>query len=112
RARTTVAESARFAESTAERAGAARNDVQRIDGDLALLNGQTSALREALERAEAEIATREAATDLPPLPNGFSWLHERIASSDAIREALGGTVALTGAASDAPGPKGMRGVAE
>jgi len=112
RARTTVAESARFAESTAERAGAARNDVQRIDGDLALLNGQTSALREALERAEAEIATREAATDLPPLPNGFSWLHERIASSDAIRDALGGPVALTGAGIDVPVPKGMRRVAD
>src|SRR5439155_1211531 len=112
RARTTVAESARFAESTAERAGAARNDLQRIDGDLALLRGQTSALREALERAEAEIATREAATDLPPLPNGFSWLHERIASSDAIRDALGGPVALTGAGIDAPVPKGMRRVAD
>src|SRR5438270_324238 len=112
RARTTVAESARFAESTAERAGAARNDLQRIDGDLALLRGQTSELREALERAEAEIATREAATDLPPLPNGFSWLHERIASSAPIRDALGGPVALTGAGIDVPVPKGMRRVAD
>jgi chromosome segregation protein len=112
RARATVAESARFAESTAERSGAARNDLQRIDGDLALLRGQTAALREALERAEAEIAGREAAAELPPVPSGFSWLHERITVPDAIRSAMGGPVALTRAATDIPAPKGTRRVTD
>src|SRR5207302_936902 len=67
RAREKVGEAARAAESAAERAGAARNEVQRIDGDLALVRGQTAALREAVERADAELAAREDAHDLPPL---------------------------------------------
>src|SRR5439155_19935 len=75
RARDGAAETARLAEAAAERAGAARNDVQRLDGDLALLRGQTAALREAVARAEAELVSREAAREMPALPRGFSWLH-------------------------------------
>src|SRR5256886_862628 len=44
RARDVVAEDARTAEAAAGRSGAARNDLQRIDCDLALLRGQTTAL--------------------------------------------------------------------
>ena len=114
RARETVAETARGAESAAERAGAARNELQRIDGDLALVRGQTAALREAVERADAELAAREAAHELPALPKGFAWLHARIASPDALRAALGGAVATSpsSAAEDAAVPKGCRRVAD
>src|SRR5206468_5975011 len=114
RARERVAEAARATEGAAERAGAARNELQRIDGDLALVRGQTAALREAVDRADAELAAREDAHELPPLPKGFAWLHERIASPDAVRAALGRAVAVTGgrASEDAPVPKGCRRVAE
>jgi chromosome segregation protein len=112
RARGTVAETARFAESTAERVGAARNDLQRIDGDLALLRGQTAALREALERAESEIGEREAAKELPALPKGFAWLHERIASAEVVRNALGSAVAISSDPVEAAAPKGTRRLAE
>ncbi|TMG57302.1 MAG: hypothetical protein E6H87_12230 [Chloroflexi bacterium] len=109
RAREKVAEATRVAEGAAERAGAARNEVQRIDGDLALVRGQTAALREAVERADAELAAREDAHDLPALPKGFAWLHERIASPDVVRSALGRAVAIAGTGSlDAPAPKGCR----
>ena len=104
-----MAEATRVAEGAAERAGAARNEVQRIDGDLALVRGQTAALREAVERADAELAAREDAHDLPALPKGFAWLHERIASPDVVRTALGRAVAIAGTGSlDAPAPKGCR----
>src|SRR5438046_5522579 len=63
RAREKVAEDARATESAAERAGAARNELQRIDGDLALVRGQTAALREAVDRADAELAAREESED-------------------------------------------------
>ena len=113
RAREKVAEAARVAESAAERAGAARNEVQRIDGDLALVRGQTAALREAVERADAELAAREDARELPALPKGFGWLHERIASPDVVRAALGRAVAISsGASLEAPTPKGCRRVAD
>ncbi|TMC77698.1 MAG: hypothetical protein E6J15_03585, partial [Chloroflexi bacterium] len=114
RARDKVAEAARAAESAAERAGAARNELQRIDGDLALVRGQTAALREAVDRADAELAAREDAQELPPLPKGFAWLHERIASPDAVRAALGRAVAITtgGSAGDTGAPKGCRRIAE
>ena len=114
RAREKVAEDARATESAAERAGAARNELQGIDGDLALVRGQTTALREAVDRADAELAAREDAQDLPPLPKGFAWLHERIASPDAVRAALGRTVAIAGggASGDAAAPKGCRRIAE
>src|SRR5438094_881866 len=113
RARDKDAEAARVAESAAERAGAARNELQRIDGDLALVRGQTAALREAVERADAELAAREDAHELPALPKGFAWLHERIASPDVVRTALGRAVAIAaGASLDAPTPKGCRRVAD
>src|SRR5438093_11177229 len=110
RARVKVDEAARVAESAAERAGAARNEVQRIDGDLALVRGQTTALREAVERADAELAAREEADELPPLPKGFGWLSERIASPDVVRTALGRAVAVSrqDAAADVPVPRGCR----
>ena len=114
RARDGVAETARLAEAAAERAGAARNDVQRLDGDLALLRGQTAALREAVARAEAELVSREAAREMPALPRGFSWLHERITSPE-VRAALGGSVAIAPGVSREVGegqvPKGCRRVA-
>jgi chromosome segregation protein len=113
RAREKVAEAARVAESAAERAGAARNELQRIDGDLALVRGQTAALREAVERADGEIAAREDAPELPALPKGFAWLHDRIASPDVVRTALGRAVAIAGGAPiDAPTPKSCRRVAD
>src|SRR5438093_5624138 len=115
RARVKVDEAARVAESAAERAGAARNEVQRIDGDLALVRGQTAAVREAVERADAELAARDEAQELPPLPKGFAWLHERIASPDVMRAALGPAVAIARDASstaDAAAPKGCRRIAE
>src|SRR5438445_1580959 len=98
RARTTVAESARFAESTAERAGAARNDVQRVDGDLALLRGQTTALREAVARAAEELEARRTGGAPAALPKGLRWLHERLEVPAqlrlAVRAVLGDAVAF------------------
>src|SRR5204863_96302 len=82
------AEAARAAEAAAGRSGAARNDLQRIDGDLALLRGQTTALREAAERATAELAARDAGAATPSLPAGFAWLHERITVPCEVSAAL------------------------
>src|SRR5437879_4274809 len=64
--------------------------------------------------AEAERAAREDAHDLPALPKGFAWLHERIASPEAIRASLGRAVAIAGASAsgDAAAPKGCRRVAD
>jgi chromosome segregation protein len=114
RARETVAESARAAESAAERAGGARNDLQRIDGDLALLRGQATALREAAERAESELAARDAGAAKPTLPKGFAWLHERISVPNAVTTALGEHVAAIDSkdARDLPVPKGTRRAAD
>ena len=114
RARETVAEAARLAEGAASRAGAARNELQRIDGDLALLRGQTAALREAAERAEAELAARDAGATRPALPSGFAWLHERIAIPSEVTLALGEHVATIDAkdARDATAPRGTRRVAD
>jgi chromosome segregation protein len=114
RAREDVAEAARAAEAAAERAGAARNDLQRIDGDLALLRGQSSALREAAERAESELAARDAGAAPPALPKGFAWLHDRIAVPNEVVLALGEHVAVveTREARDLAVPKGTRRVAE
>jgi chromosome segregation protein len=114
RARESAGEAARLVEGAAEGAGAARNDLQRIDGDLALVRGQATALREAAERAEQELAARESAGELPALPKGFAWLHDRIAPPEAVRAALGAAVAVaaTARADDAAVPKGCRRVAE
>ncbi len=114
RAREAVAETARAAEAAASRAGAARNDLQRIDGDLALLRGQTAALREAAERAESELAARDADIARPSLPTGFAWLHERIAVPGEVTAALGEHVAVVDSkdARDAAAPKGTRRIAE
>ena len=116
RARDAVGESARTAEAAAERAGAARNELQRIDGDLALLRGQIAALREAVERADAELAARQSAAERPALPKGFAWLGERIADADALRVALGASLATPERApadlAKADVPRGCRRVAE
>ncbi len=114
RARETVADSARAAESAAERAGAARNELQRIDGDLALLRGQTTALREAAERAESELAARDAGTPTPKLPSGFAWLHERITVPSEVTLALGEHVGVVDSkeARELPAPKGTRRLAD
>src|SRR5205814_708819 len=82
------------AEAAAERSGAARNDLQRIDGDLALVRGQTTALREAAERATGELAARDAGAAAPSLPAGFAWLHERITVPREVAAALGDHVAV------------------
>ncbi len=109
-----VAETARATESAASRAGAARNDLQRIDGDLALMRGQTTALREAAERAEGELAAREAGARRPALPAGFAWLGERIRVPEAAVLALGDAVAIvdTDDARELPVPKGCRRAAD
>ncbi|MDO8506891.1 MAG: AAA family ATPase, partial [Candidatus Limnocylindria bacterium] len=114
RARDAVAATARAAEAAAERGGAARNDLQRIDGDLALLRGQTTALREAAERAESELAARDADTTRPALPSGFAWLHERISVPAEVTLALGEHVGMV-ESKEARGldvPKGTRRVAD
>ncbi|HYK98877.1 MAG TPA: AAA family ATPase [Candidatus Acidoferrales bacterium] len=114
RARETVAESARTVEAAATRAGVARNELQRIDGDLALLRGQTAALREAAERAESELAARDASPTRAALPSGFAWLHERIAVPAEVTAALGDQLGVIDAkeAKDASAPKGTRRVAD
>ncbi len=114
RAREGVAETARAAEAAASRAGAARNELQRIDGDLALLRGQTTALREAAERAESELAARDADVARPTLPSGFAWLHDRIAVPNEVTVALGEHVAVGESkdAKDANAPRGTRRLAE
>jgi len=109
-----VAGSARAAETAAGRAGAARNDLQRIDGDLALLRGQTTALREAAERADSELAARDAGAAMPALPSGFKWLHERISVPAEVTLALGESIASVDSkeAKDLPAPKGTRRAAD
>jgi chromosome segregation protein len=102
-----VAASARAVESAAGRAAASRNELQRIDGDLALLRGQTSALREAAERAEGELAARDAGVVRPKLPSGFGWLHERLTIPEAVTAALG-DVAVTSTKAAADAPRGCR----
>ena len=107
KAREKVAAAARAVESAAARAAGSRNELQRIDGDLALLRGQTTALREAAERAEGELAARDAGATRPKLPDGFAWLHERMTVPDAVSAALG-DVAITSARSAGEAPRGCR----
>ncbi|HKY52628.1 MAG TPA: hypothetical protein VJP45_15330, partial [Candidatus Limnocylindria bacterium] len=107
KAREKVAAAARAVESAAARAAAARNELQRIDGDLALVRGQTSALREAAERAEGELAARDAGAARAKLPAGFTWLHERLSVPDAVAAALG-DVAVTSTKAVAEAPRGCR----
>ena len=102
-----VAGAARAVESAAERAGASRNELQRIDGDLALVRGQSTALREAAERAEGELAARDAGAARPKLPAGFAWLHERLSVPDAVTSALG-DVAATSTKTPGDAPRGCR----
>ncbi|HJW49621.1 MAG TPA: AAA family ATPase, partial [Candidatus Limnocylindria bacterium] len=107
KAREKVAAAARSVESAAARAAAARNELQRIDGDLALLRGQTTALREAAERAEGELAARDDGVARPKLPGGFAWLHEKLTVPDAVAAALG-DVAMTPTKAAGDAPRGCR----
>ena len=98
RARDAATEAGRLTESVAERAGAARNDLQRVDGDLALLRGQATALREAVARAAEELEARRTGTAPTPLPKGLRWLHERLEIPPhlrlAVRAVLGEAIAF------------------
>ncbi len=107
KSREMVAAAARSVESAAARAAASRNELQRIDGDLALLRGQTTALREAAERAEGELAARDAGVARPKLPSGFAWLHERLTVPEAVTSALG-DIAMTSTKSAGDAPRGCR----
>ena len=98
RARDAATEAGRVTETAAEGAGAARNDLQRVDGDLALLRGQTTALREAVARAWDELQARAAGTAPTTLPRGLRWLHDRLEIPAplrlAVRAVLGDAVAF------------------
>ena len=107
KAREKVNGAARAVESAAARAAASRNELQRIDGDLALLRGQATALREAAERAEGELAARDAGVARPKLPAGFAWLHEKLTVPDAVAAALG-DVAMTSTKLPGDAPRGCR----
>jgi chromosome segregation protein len=107
KAREKVTTAARAVESAAARAAASRNELQRIDGDIALLRGQTTALREAAERAEGELAARDAGAARPKLPSGFAWLHEKLTVPDAVTSALG-DVAMTPTKIVGDAPRGCR----
>ncbi len=107
KAREKVAGAARGVESAAARAAASRNELQRIDGDIALVKGQAAALREAAERAEGELAARDAGAVRPKLPHGFAWLHEKLTVPDAVTAALG-DVAMTSAKAGGDTPRGCR----
>ena len=97
RARDASTEAGRGTEGVAERAGAARNDLQRVDGDLALLRGQATALREAVARAGEELEARATGT-ATTLPKGLRWLHERLEIPAhlrlAVRAVLGDAIAF------------------
>ena len=101
RDRDAATEAGRATEAVAERAGAARNDLQRVDGDLALLRGQTTALREAVARAGEELDSRAAGNAPATLPKGLRWLHERLEIPAnlqlAVRAVLGDAVAFADA---------------
>ncbi|MGH2499280.1 MAG: AAA family ATPase, partial [Candidatus Limnocylindria bacterium] len=88
RARGSAEDAARVVEAAASRAGAMQNDLQRIDGDLALVRGQSAALREAVERADAELAGRRRQAAPSALPKGLRWLHERLDVPERLRPAL------------------------
>ncbi|HEY8807203.1 MAG TPA: chromosome segregation protein SMC [Candidatus Limnocylindria bacterium] len=98
RARDAATEAGRVTEGVAERAGAARNDLQRVDGDLALVRGQATALREAVARAGEELESRRTGTAPAALPKGLRWLHERFEVPPqlrlAVRAVLGDAIAF------------------
>jgi chromosome segregation protein len=98
RARDAATEAGRLTEGVAERAGAARNDLQRVDGDLALVRGQATALREAVARAGEELEARRTGTAPATLPKGLRWLHERLEIPPqlrlAVRAVLGEAIAF------------------
>ena len=107
KARENVSGAARAVESASARAAASRNELQRLDGDISLVKGQTAALREAAERAERELAARDAGVARPKLPAGFGWLHEKLTVPDAVAAALG-DVAVTSTKLAGDAPRGCR----
>jgi chromosome segregation protein len=107
KAREKVSGMARSVESASARAAASRNELQRIDGDLSLVRGQATALREAAERAEGELAARVAGVARPKLPSGFTWLHEKLTVPEAVAAALG-DVAMTSTKLAGDAPRGCR----
>ena len=107
KAREKVNGAARAVESASARAAASRNELQRIDGDISLVRGQTTALREAAERAEGELAARDAGVPRPKLPAGFGWLHDKLTVPDAVAAALG-DVAVTSTKLAGDTPRGCR----
>ena len=98
RARDAATEAGRLTEGVAERSGAAHSDLQRVDGDLALIRGQATALREAVARAAEEFDARRTGTAPATLPKGLRWLHERLEIPAqlrlAVRAVLGDAVAF------------------
>ena len=107
KAREKVSGMARAVESASARAAASRNELQRIDGDISLVKGQATALREAAERAEGELAARDAGVARPKLPSGFTWLHEKLTVPEAVAAALG-DVAMTATKLAGDAPRGCR----
>ena len=107
KAREKVSGAARSVESASARAAASRNELQRIDGDISLVKGQATALREAAERAEGELAARDAGVARPKLPSGFTWLHEKRTVPEAVAAALG-DVAMTATKLAGDAPRGCR----
>ncbi len=107
KAREKVSGMARAVESASARAAASRNELQRIDGDISLVKGQATALREAAERAEGELAARDAGVARPKLPSGFTWLHEKRTVPEAVAAALG-DVAMTATKLAGDAPRGCR----
>jgi len=91
------ADLARVAEEDASRTRVALAEAQAARVET-LLRGQAAALRGAIERAENEIADREAAAHPAQLPAGLSWLHDGIRLDErlagAVRAALGDVIAV------------------
>ncbi|MEK6620621.1 MAG: hypothetical protein AABZ26_06590, partial [Chloroflexota bacterium] len=102
------ADAARVAEEDASRTRVALAEAQAARFET-LLRGEAAALREAIERAEAELAQRDVAAEPPPLPAGLAWLNERITVDDAlgaaVHAALGEQVAIASTRSTVLGLK-------
>ncbi len=133
-ARAVATEAVAGVAAVAEGLDTSRSALRSLDGELALIRGQLAALAEAADRAEAELAERQASARPPVLPSGLRWLEERLAVPEglvlAVRAALGDHVALSpgpapaangaqgvtvlvpGAVTDVPAPNGCRPLAE
>ncbi len=96
-ARAAAAQAARRTAAAADHAAVVRSEGQRVEGDQALVRGQTIALREAVARADEELTARAHGGGAATLPPGLRWLHDRLVVPDrltlAVRAALGDAVA-------------------